>query len=60
MVTTSTEREHIRKNERYGKPVLIENHPPATREEVKLRPREIDELKWIDGLEMFDGIFDDK
>lgn len=60
VITTSAERDQIRKNAKYGKMVLIENYPPATRAEVKLRPREIDDLKWIDELEMLDAIFDDQ
>ena len=60
VITTAEERERIKRNQKYGKLVLIENYPPATREEVKLRPREIDDLRWIDELEMLDAIFDDQ
>ena len=46
VITTSAERERIRKKEKHGKLVLIENYPPATREEVQLWSKEIDGLKW--------------
>lgn len=60
VITTSAERESIRRKQKYGKLVLIENYPPATREEVLFRPKEIDDLKWIDELEMLEDVFDDQ
>lgn len=52
VIMTSAERKAIKKQYRNFKTPIIENYPPATSWEVKHRPKEIDDLRWVDNIEL--------